>query len=151
MGSCFYIGGINVGHNVMTRKKNVAPETPPVGNSWWSASRSYLVKQAVRLCERVGDGQVEEVGEVFQSQPLSLQLPGSSGQLLQRCVCALRSQPANPEARPGDLVAHLDVWPRRSCDVLIFSVSRQTRSWTFMAKGGKKKPSLKQLLLNCQS
>lgn len=95
---------------------HVGPETPPGENT----SGSHLVKQAVYLRERVCDWQVEEVCKVSHSQPLSLQLPGSPGQLLQRCVGALRSQPADTQPRHRDLVPHLHLWPHRSCDVLLF-------------------------------
>ena len=57
----------------------------------------YLVKEAVDLCECVCNWQVEELGEVVQPQPVSLQLPGSSGLFLQHRVCASCSQPVNAQ------------------------------------------------------
>lgn len=87
----------------------------------WSTSGSDLLKQAVHLCERVCDRQVEELCKVVHCQPLCPQLPGSSGHLLQRRVGDLRSQPADTQPRRCDLA------PR----VAFFQVRHQTR-------GGKK-------------
>ncbi len=58
---------------------------------------AHLVKEAVDLCECVCDGQVEELAEVLQTQPVSLQLSGSSGQFLQHFLCGLCSQPADAQ------------------------------------------------------
>lgn len=57
----------------------------------------HLVKEAVDLCECVCNWQVEELGKVLQTQPVSLQLSGSSGLLLQHFVCSSCSQPVNTQ------------------------------------------------------
>lgn len=55
----------------------------------------YLVKEAVDLCECVCKWQVEELGKVLQTQSLSLQLCGSSRELLQHLLCRFCSQSVN--------------------------------------------------------
>lgn len=42
----------------------------------------YLIKESVDLCEQVRNSQVEKVGKVLETQSVSLQLSGSSSQLL---------------------------------------------------------------------
>lgn len=62
----------------------------------------HLVKEAVDLCECVCNWQVEELGKVLQTQPVSLQLSGSSGLLLQHFVCSSCSQPVNTQRTRGN-------------------------------------------------